>query len=274
MRGGLPHLPSLTKASNSEFKALCCFHDEKVPSLCCNVESGQWYCHGCHAKGDLFGFYAQKHGLDVKTDFGKVVTGIALDFNIGNDRKPQITATYNYRDVGGTLLYQVVRFQPKNFRQRRPGPNRRWIWKLRNTPRVLYRLPELLKSKSQEVIIAEGEKDVENIQALGLTATPCAMGAGKWRPEYNEALRGKNIVLCPDNDAEGRKHMNEVGASLHGIAASLKWLKLPGLPEKGDVSDWIAQYDGKDQAGERLSMLIEGCDPWRPADDTKAEILL
>ena len=43
--------------------------------------------------------------------------------------KGKIVAVYDYRDADGTLLYQVVRYEPKTFRQRRPDGNGGWIWK-------------------------------------------------------------------------------------------------------------------------------------------------
>jgi hypothetical protein len=113
-------------------------------------------------------------------------------------------------------------------------------------------------------MIVEGEKDADNLAALGLTATTCAMGARKWRPEYNDALKGKHVVLIPDNDNEGKEHMALVGASLNGTTASLKLLKLPGLPSKGDVSDWIETFSDKEEAAERLALMIESAKPYDP----------
>jgi putative DNA primase/helicase len=64
-----------------------------------------------------------------------------------NTRKPsgKIGATYDYLDEVGSLLFQVCRMEPKDFRQRRPDGNGGWDWRLGDTRRVLYRLPELLE---------------------------------------------------------------------------------------------------------------------------------
>jgi len=90
------------------------------------------------------------------------------------------------------------------------------------------------------------------------------MGAKKWRDSYNEALKGKDIVLIPDNDNEGREHMTQVAISLNGRSKSLKWVDLPGLPSKGDVSDLIAGFADKGEAAERLSILVENSGPYMP----------
>jgi hypothetical protein len=60
--------------------------------------------------------------------------------------RPQVVATYDYLDEGGTLLYQVLRYVPKTFKQRRPDGSGGWLWSLGDVQRVLYRLPELRKA--------------------------------------------------------------------------------------------------------------------------------
>jgi len=152
--------------------------------------------------------------------------------------------------------------EPKDFRQRQPDGNGGWTWNLKGIEPVLYRLPKILNT--DEVIIVEGEKDSDNLSNLGFTATTCPMGAKKWKPEYNEQLKGKSIVLIPDNDNEGREHMTRVAQSLNGNVKSLKWVDLPDLPSKGDVSDFISNFNDREQAAERLSILIDNAGPYEP----------
>ena len=90
------------------------------------------------------------------------------------------------------------------------------------------------------------------------------MGAGKWRNQYHQYLEGKHVVLIPDNDDEGRNHMQKVAISLHKLVASLKVLELPGLTEKQDVSDYIATFNDPQEASERLSILISNAEPIQP----------
>ena len=105
---------------------------------------------------------------------------------------------------------------------------------------MLYRLPELLAADSAHtVFVVEGEKDVDRLWAGGLVATTNPHGAGKWRPEYGESLRGRHVVILPDNDAPGRAHGEHVAHALHDQAASVRVVRLPGLAEHGDVSDWL-----------------------------------
>lgn len=167
----------------------------------------------------------------------------------------RIINTYNYTTTDGTLLYQSVRFDPKTFRQRKPsGLNNGWIWDLEGVERVLYRLPELKAAPPDcPVFIVEGEKDTERLIALKLIATTNAGGAGKWRHEYSQVLYGRRVVILPDNDEPGRKHARQVAQSLSEIAKEVKIVELPGLPPKGDVSDWLDM--GHDVA--ELKALVE-----------------
>lgn len=159
------------------------------------------------------------------------------------------TAAYDYRDETGRTLYQAIRYEnPKTFRQRRVLEDGTTAWGLDGVRLVPYRLPELLAADPMlTVFVVEGEKDADRLRAAGLVATTNAMGAGKWRDEYAEFLRGRDVVVVPDNDRPGREHADAVVKSLLGVANSVRLLQLEGLPEKGDVSDWLdAGHSGAD----------------------------
>jgi hypothetical protein len=119
--------------------------------------------------------------------------------------KGKLVAQYDYRDADGKTLYQVLRYEPKDFRQRRPDGNGRWIWKL-DDRRVLYRLPELLKYPDATVFVTEGEKDCDNVAALGHCAT--CVATGKWTSECVAALAGRDVVILEDmTTLDARKRM-------------------------------------------------------------------
>jgi hypothetical protein len=137
----------------------------------------------------------------------------------GKDTRKDVVARYDYCDEAGELLFQVIRFEPKTFRQRKPDDTPGgWTWKLGDVRRVLYKLPELIEgiAAGHPVFIVEGEKDVLALNKLGTVATTNPGGAGKWRPEFSEALRGADVVLVPDNDDAGWDHVNQIRAQLHG----------------------------------------------------------
>jgi hypothetical protein len=160
--------------------------------------------------------------------------------NVGKPEqaKPvRIVATYDYTDENGALLFQVCRMEPKTFRQRKPDGS----WSVRGVRQVPYRLPDVLEAIASDrtIAIVEGEKDADRLWSMSLPATTNAGGAGKWRDDYAEFFRGADVLILCDNDSAGRAHGDQVGQSLVGVASRVRLLDLPGLPVKGDVSDWV-----------------------------------
>jgi hypothetical protein len=188
-----------------------------------------------------------------------VVSGQAL--NASPERK--IIKVYDYTDEKDQLLYQVVRYEPKGFCQRRParpGESSKdgWVYRVGEVRKVLYRLPELVKADLKTpVFIVEGEKDVETLRAHGFVATCNPMGAGKWREEYNRFLAGRRVVVIADNDEPGRQHAAELLAGVYRVAQRVCRLDLPG--EVKDISEWFGVGHNKD---ELLSLLAEAA-PWQ-----------
>jgi putative DNA primase/helicase len=205
------------------------------------VESatGRWHCFSdCARGGDVVELEMALTGADFKTAKAEVyrIIGRAETPKGNRPARARIAATYDYPDEAGQLLFQTARMDPKDFRQRRPDGKCGWIWNLKGVRLVLYRLPELVKRATETVFICEGEKDVEALESLGLLATCNPMGAGKWRPEYSEAIRGRSVVILPDNDPPGRKHAAAVAADLLRVGCEVR---IVGVPKGKDVSDWL-----------------------------------
>ena len=182
---------------------------------------------------------------------------------------------YDYRDEDGNLLFQVVRYAPKTFRQRRPDGSGGWTWRVRGVRQVPYRLPELCAAGDAPVFVVEGEKDADRLASLGLVATCNAGGANKWPDALSRYFRGRLVFILADNDAAGRAHAEKVAAALHGVAESVSIIALPDLPAGGDVSDWL------DHGGDAASLLAlcAAAPRWQPdesgaAADVPSETLL
>ena len=182
-----------------------------------------------------------------------------------------------YRDEGGRILYRVVRGPIKNgkktFGQNPPDVNGGWVkgkGAMDGVRRVLFRLPELLAADpSRPVFVVEGEKDVFRLAAVGLVGTTNPGGAGKWGKcqeqgdgVFSEPLRGRDVVILPDNDLPGRRHAADVAQRLSDIAASIRIVELPDLPEHGDVSDWLSNGGS---AG-KLKEPAESAPMWSPGE--------
>src|SRR5262245_30931037 len=110
-------------------------------------------------------------------------------------------ATYDYTDADGTLLHQVIRYEPKGFSQRQPDGKGGWINNLDGCRRVPYRLPELLKYPDAEVYHCEGEKDANRLAALGLCTTTVV--GGKMTDDCVKYFAGRNVVIIEDADRPG-----------------------------------------------------------------------
>jgi hypothetical protein len=180
-------------------------------------------------------------GCDTDDILGKLDLTRAdlFDTPLQNGNGRQIVATYDYLDEAGTMLFQVVRFEPKDFRQRRPDGASGWDWTLGNTRRVLYRLPQVLAAAKahQSVYVVEGERDVHSIEITGAIATCNPGGAGKWRPHHTAALAGAKVVVVADRDTPGRAHARQVIASLRTAGISARLLE----PATGkDTTDHLA----------------------------------
>ena len=174
------------RRNGKEYAAKCPAHEDSTASLAItHGANGQTLLH-CHANCTTESILAAMHWTwnDLYPNQGQ------------RETQREIINVYEYKGENGVLLFQVVRYFPKDFRQRRPDGNGGWIWNLDGVRKVLYRLPELLTTQATEIVwITEGEKDADNLVKLGLTATCNVGGAGKWQKEYSEALRGRRVAI-------------------------------------------------------------------------------
>jgi putative DNA primase/helicase len=250
----LAHLNGVRQSGNG-FVALCPAHPDNKPSLSvCQGDNGGILvkCHvGCTADAICKALSLTVPDLMPPTEQGQSATA-----------RPRIAETYDYTDEEGVSQYQVARMIPKAFFQRQPDGKGGWINNLTGVRRIPYRLQQVIEAVASGVTvwIVEGEKDVHALELLGLVATTNAGGAGKWLPEWSGYFPRAQVVVLPDNDEPGRRHGSDVAASLRGVAASVRVVELPDLPEKGDVSDWLRNGG----TGEALERLAYGCPEWEP----------
>lgn len=242
------------KQAGSEWRGPCPVHHGKRDSFAVQPDTGRWFCHStCGRGGDIIELETAITGAEFKTAKVEVyrVIGRADAPNGSHPAGARIAATYDYTDEAGQLLYQAVRMDPKDFRQRKPDGNNGWVWNIKGVRLVPYRLPELLKRATETVFICEGEKDVHSLESLRLLATCNPMGAGKWRAEYSEALRGRSAVILPDNDKPGRAHSAAIATDLLRVGCEVRLVE---LPRGKDASDWL----GAGGTLEELQGLVGG----------------
>ena len=198
----------------------------------------------------------------------------------GTGTRKQV-AVFEYHDETGDTVFEVVRFHyrdqddrlvvedisgkpRKTFRQRRRDPAGGYIWNVKGVRVIPYRLDLLIANlratPDDPVLIVEGEMKVDVLVDWDLIATCNAGGAKKWTSEHADFLRGAHVIILADNDPAGREHSNVVGASLKGVARSVRMLDLPNSPPKGDALDWIRAGGTRAQ----FLKLLEQAEEWEP----------
>jgi hypothetical protein len=218
----LPRLEGI-RMSGGSYMARCPAHDDGKASLSVAEGKDQPVVLNCHAGCDPVDILA-KLGLTWET----LCSPREQDRPGRGEWTPhgEAVAVYDYTDEQGQVLFQVCRTADKQFPQRVPDRTRKsgYRWSIGDVRRVLYRLPKVIEAVNdgEHVWVCEGEKDVHALELAGVTATCNPGGAGKWRPEFAEFLRGVIVHVVADKDKPGQAHARQVAASLDGIAAGVE----------------------------------------------------
>lgn len=246
----------------------CALTDHKPGHLCVTVDAakGVWYCNDCKAGGSVIDFVMMADGLTAGQAMEKLggtnghspairqERAAVRAHNLGtNGAKPVPVATYNYVDEEGKLLFCVCRFEPKDFRQKAPDGKGGWLYKLEGIRRVLFNLPSVIKA--DVIFVCEGEKDCQTIEKMGLVATTNCGGAKKWDAGYTAYLRGKEVVLLPDNDEAGQEHLELLKKSLGKMVKSMRIVQMPEGVK--DVSDFVLTFPSIKEAKFELVNMTE-----------------
>ena len=242
----LRNLERLKETGEGKWIACCPAHDDKSPSLSITYKRGgskEWLFH-CHA------------------GCSQTAVMSAINYRPRQSNENLVEAIYKYTDPLGVLEFEVVRYKGKKFRQRKPNDTGGWTYSRKGTTDYLYRLPELVADTDSMVVLCEGEKDVERGAKFGLLTTTKAGGAKNFNSGHADQLRGRDVVIVPDNDKAGESFATEAAAHLLGVARSVKILRLPDLKAKQDLTDWF------DNGGdlEQFKILAESAAPYNRDD--------
>jgi DNA polymerase len=180
------------------------------------------------------------------------------DYHSGDDQRGD-DAFYIYTDAAGRPYQGAKRYYKKT--------NGEWkkhfaqyhykdgAWSIGEPkgPKFPYQLPALIAAPLDGVVfIPEGEKDCETLAALGMIATTNPGGSKVWQPELSSWFTGRRVCVLEDNDQAGRDHSQMVARSLMGLAAEVRVVSFPDVPEREDVTYWI-------NAGHTKTELLERC---------------
>lgn len=215
----------------------------------------------------------------------------------GADGKPEkvpfkIVRVYEYKDAMGRVVLRKARLEcfnadgtrrDKSFAVQSTEDNgATWLNNDGKWGMLLYHADELAEAckAHSPVILCEGEKDADNLRALGYTATTAQHGAGsgrnmegKWSSEQTQALEGcGDVTLLPDNDEVGEAFMQYVASQLYAAGIRCRVVHIadawPDIPRKADFTDWAlflkGQGVGRAELVQRLADLITLAPDWNP----------
>ena len=148
--------------------------------------------------------------------------------------KPRVVCHYEYQDADGEPYLRVTRKSDKSFAQSHWDLDG-WVFGKPKGDPVPYRLPDIIARPDETIWLVEGEKDADNLAALGLLATTAPGGGSAFpmTPEFGRWFDGRTVVAIADNDSTGAKWRERVS---HAIA-DVTHLSMPA-PHK-DVTDWL-----------------------------------
>lgn len=232
----LGHFEGVQKRGTHQWQAKCPAHYDDNPSLSIKDAGDRILVH-CHA-GCEYTDILEAVGLTIEDVGGRLTVEEA--FAEAPPWRKEIEAEYRYTDEDGKYLYSKLRYPGKVIRYG-IAKGTELVPGRRNVPKTLYRLPQLIKAvkKGEPVYYCEGEKDVDTMTRLGLTATT-AGGAQDWKREYASYFTGARVTILSDNDEAGKKLASRVANDLKNFAHSIKVVN-PSNKYKGDVTDYIEE---------------------------------
>jgi len=206
-------------------------------------------------------------------DTGKTIfqTPDAAAEALARTLKAEHVGSWTYYGPDGEEVLTVLRFNAAHLphgKTYRPIHRNGGGWTLGDPPGKLplYRLPNL--NGARRIYVVEGEKCADAAARLGLTATTSAHGAESphrtdWRP-----LAGLDVPILPDCGKPGEDYAAAVATILTALTppARVRIVRLPALPEGGDVVDFTEARDGQDAETLRaeIEALTEKAAPWKP----------
>jgi CHC2 zinc finger len=232
------------RREGQEIRFLCPSHDDRNPSARWNREKAVWHCDACGAGGGAF-HLAERLGIQVPDAFPR------LDH----------TTVYAIRDAAGHTVAEHIRID-------RPDGGKRFLWKrdgrkglagMRASELPLYGAHRAAAyDPARPIFLVEGEKAAERLCAIGIQAVASVTGAMSIpRPSSLEVLRDRQVVLWPDADDPGARHMEGVAEALRGLAAGIQVFASPGLPEGGDAAEWIDQRRTEGKSEDLIRQELE-----------------
>lgn len=236
---------------SNQYVALCPAHDDNKQSLSIKYDPSKdkiaLWCHaGCRTEDVLSAVGKDWSAIQPEKE---VKAPPKWHYTYVDGKKYELTAEYPYRDSEGHYLCSKLRYEnkelhKKDFRFGRLINNELEYGKGGAAP-TLYNLPELVKAikDRKTVYYVEGEKDVETLRKMGITAVS-AGSVSDWKSDYAQYFIGaEEVVIIVDRDEPGKKLADHVSRDLRGIVYRHKVIT-PSGSNHGDVTDYLTEEGG------------------------------
>ena len=262
------------KKRGSLYATICPFHDDHKASLEVVPRKNLYKCLACDAGGDVIDFVMRFTGKSFRDAVDSITSDVPLEgsptpavltpqppiwspltpvpegapepsFDHYRHGKP--SRTWAYHNDRGELMGYTCRFDlPDGSKEVLPltycasKDKQEWRWQGLPAPRPLYKLHYLAASPDALVIVVEGEKTADALQAVLHTAVVVSWIGGAngihladWSP-----LHGRRVLIWPDNDWQGIGAAIQIGRLLDGHVQRLEMIANPaGVPRGWDFAD-------------------------------------
>lgn len=279
------HFVHYEKVSGQQAYAKCPMHPDTNASFTVNLETDEWYCHGCGVGGKYVEFIMRYYdvGRDVANNALKLWNTkktfpfpteqyveecvkrllsrpseiqILNSFGISNETIAKYKLGYD--DIRITIpvysktgyLVNVRKYLPPH--RRVANSNNAKVIGVTGCNEARFYPCENLTADKDEVWIVEGEKDCLAAISRGLN---CVTGTGGSNMPLGEIdlFKGKTVYLMVDTDQAGQRLLKKYISALSGIAKELKVVKLPCKDfveywmqyHNADVKEYVSDIDAR-----------------------------
>mgnify|MGYP001595337408 FL=1 len=240
------------KQSGQEFSALNpTRNDSKAGSFNINISSGVW---ADFATGDKGGDLISLHAYLFNCEYKESAQKLAIQFSIIPELTPPPDKHYKLGNPSQIWEYNneyfVYRFETKDkdgkddkeFRPVSWNPELgKWQWKDPKGKLPLYNLPEIKANPDKAVVICEGEKAADSVKQFFPNDVSTTTAHGSQSPQRTnfKPLKGREIIIWPDNDEAGQEYVKVlIDLLAEAEVSKLQVIEIPkGLPEKWDAAD-------------------------------------